>query len=1058
MARIDLYLGPASSQRSAAVDRLFLANPGRALLVVPTRTLARRRIESLAEAAGGAGFWGAPVLEFNDFAGELLRSEGVFPHLADDIERTLLLANGVRTLLAATGGLDAKAADSGVVAHLLRVITQLKQAAIEPADFAKRTGGARSLRPFDVLVAGAYAAYQEAMKEAGAYDVPGLFWEANFLCMEKKPRLLEGIDTLLFDGFDDFTPSQERLIHGVARHVAALAIGLNHDVRPEREDLFALQAKTASSLVEHMNAELHIFEAPEPQAHGPFIAREIFSRNPVVLPEGLAPGVRIVPCTDITHEVETIARAVKTHLIAGVPAEQIAVVYRRIDTVAPTVRAVFREAGIPLRIAGRESLAQSGLGRFAARLLDALQGWEREAVLEVVRSPWPCSLPRAGGDTAAWPAIARAARIIRGHREWLSLLEAMADRAEDGAHTPRGLPRGLPAPAEEARALLENVKALRALAPLPEEATAREHAHALANALDALGVRSYAALRDTQLLRDQKSAPEGNTAALEALDGLLAALARAGGDTRMPAKVFADHLRSGLNAGGYSLSQPAAGVVVCDAPSARNLRFDHVFFAGLNEGEAPLPPAANAIYSDAERRDLAERGIPLEGNREHALRERLLFQHMLEVPRATLTLLWRAQDSSGRQAAPSPFINDVKALLDGVDVEARPPLSDAFVPALEEAVSPRELRNAVFRHGVELAPKLDALCGAALLGAAIEQRRNLPEPFDAYDGVLEFPGPVAARFGEDHCFSANSIEAWLSCPFRFFQEYVLHVVSTATPEPEMPPMVRGLVLHEILQRFHERYRGLPLAALPEGEAEEAMRDFVAEVCRPGRGLLRGVPKGAVAMEAARFNAMLTRYVKIERARDDAAQWAPAHFEVNFGRTPGASSDPLSTNEPFALDTETGKVAFSGRIDRIDVHESGADRLRILDYKSSSPPQVKDINSGTALQVLLYVLAVEGHVKPAAVCASGVYLRPGREKDVREVFMARKKDVRVEREASLREAVARAIQGIRMGHFEPTPGGDACRTCASAKACRHQRARIERKTGVFTEELGESSDE
>jgi hypothetical protein len=84
----ELLLGPVSSQRSAAIDRRFLEHAPGALLVVPTRTLARRRTEALAQAAGGGGFWGEPVLEFNDFAArelqlvETLRTLRILHHAA----------------------------------------------------------------------------------------------------------------------------------------------------------------------------------------------------------------------------------------------------------------------------------------------------------------------------------------------------------------------------------------------------------------------------------------------------------------------------------------------------------------------------------------------------------------------------------------------------------------------------------------------------------------------------------------------------------------------------------------------------------------------------------------------------------------------------------------------------------------------------------------------------------------------------------------------------------------------------------------------------------------
>ena len=69
--------------------------------------------------------------------------------------------------------------------------------------------------------------------------------------------------------------------------------------------------------------------------------------------------------------------------------------------------------------------SQSAFGAFVLRLLEALRGWRRDTVLDVLSSPW-IDLPGAGPeDVSAFPLLARTAQIIGGYDEWLSRLGVM---------------------------------------------------------------------------------------------------------------------------------------------------------------------------------------------------------------------------------------------------------------------------------------------------------------------------------------------------------------------------------------------------------------------------------------------------------------------------------------------------------------------------------------------------------------------------------------------------------------------------------------------------------
>ncbi|MDQ1257094.1 MAG: hypothetical protein QG656_1695, partial [Candidatus Hydrogenedentes bacterium] len=286
MAAVRLLYGSARSGRARQIDDWMCTQWRRALLIVPTRRYARVRTEELILGRGLDGAWGKPVFAFDDFAAHLVQTNGLQATRIQDVERRFLLERAVARLRE-TGALDAvgdAANTAGFVSHVLRVIVQLKQAAIEPYAFRQRVTKRSGSTPLDLAVAEIYDGYQRALLEAGVYDVPGLFWQADLLCGEGRPRALESVETVLLDGFDDFTPSEFRLIESIERHVDLLAIGLNYDPAPDRQDLYEVPARTSKRIRERFVPELFTFDESPAESHAEFAASHIFWRNRSPLP------------------------------------------------------------------------------------------------------------------------------------------------------------------------------------------------------------------------------------------------------------------------------------------------------------------------------------------------------------------------------------------------------------------------------------------------------------------------------------------------------------------------------------------------------------------------------------------------------------------------------------------------------------------------------------------------------------------------------------------------------------------------------------------------------
>ena len=148
MARVHLHGGADAPSRAEALDRVFLDGQPAARLLLPTRAAARTRMERLVRGGLVPGFIGRPVLTFEDFAGRLVETAYPSHGRIGPLERRLLLEE----ILAAQGAanpLRLTRENRGIVVHVERLITQLKQAAVEPGDFRKAVQRQRHKRLLD---------------------------------------------------------------------------------------------------------------------------------------------------------------------------------------------------------------------------------------------------------------------------------------------------------------------------------------------------------------------------------------------------------------------------------------------------------------------------------------------------------------------------------------------------------------------------------------------------------------------------------------------------------------------------------------------------------------------------------------------------------------------------------------------------------------------------------------------------------------------------------------------------------------------------------------------
>jgi ATP-dependent helicase/DNAse subunit B len=191
---------------------------------------------------------------------------------------------------------------------------------------------------------------------------------------------------------------------------------------------------------------------------------------------------------------------------------------------------------------------------------------------------------------------------------------------------------------------------------------------------------------------------------------------------------------------------------------------------------------------------------------------------------------------------------------------------------------------------------------------------------------------------------------------------------------------------------------------------------------------------------------------------------PAYFELAFGMK-GNAVDPNSTIEHLELQRDsagqTETVQLRGQIDRVDIASDGT--TIAYDYKLSKGPSLDDMEEGRALQLHIYLAALERLLLPGREIAGGGYytIKGANARRNQGLYRVEKKDytgvgkgtssnlvdpewkrIRGEMESRVWEFV----YGMRAGQFqvEPSAPDTSCPHCDYSAVCRYEKFRIRRK--------------
>ena len=698
---------------------------------------------------------------------------------------------------------------------------------------------------------------------------------------------------------------------------------------------------------------------------------------------------RFFTCRDREDEIADTVRRIKSRQRAarGDPdagrrrvarLDRTAVVFARPLPYLYLSRGIFASAGLPVQCDDALPLA----GEPVAAALDLVLAFvatlaSRAATVALLHSPH-FALGRDGVPVSADAARALDQALVRVRyagdpTRLVALAEEWASDAADTSETRTATVRKMAAPALDAA-----IVALDRLLPLFSQAPASRHLRTLTAFLSEFGVTPAA---DDPLAERHLRA---RTALLALLDALADAHERFG-DLHWTVDDLGAVVRSWIERQTFTPRTGDTGVHLTDATAARYGRFDDVYLVGLVEGEWPERPRRNLFYSAflLSKLGWADDRVRLSG-------ARAAFADLLRLAASRVTV--------------STFLLEEDSLVDGSSLLADLAAADLPLEPVTRDETP------IFRSDAMVARPVRAGVVSADTEAWLALRlARTPATADRFHGTA---APHRPRL-----HAVGALELYVECPFRYFARHVLRLEEEVTDEDGMSPRDRGIFVHEVFQRFFERWHAEGQGAITPDSLDRAY-SMLGEV---GSALLARLPAADAAIERTRlfgspvapgladviFHMEATRQVAVvDRRLED-------RFEGVF--------ELAGRDGPRA-------VPIRGIVDRIDLLADGT--LRVIDYKASMPPKPVQlaIYASTAADRIGRARGRDWRVGEAA------YLIYGAQRGAKP--LARKPS---DLPAVLADAQARAadaVESIERGVFPPRPVLlRLCSTCAYAGVCR-----------------------
>lgn len=294
-------------------------------------------------------------------------------------------------------------------------------------------------------------------------------------------------------------------------------------------------------------------------------------------------------------------------------------------------------------------------------------------------------------------------------------------------------------------------------------------------------------------------------------------------------------------------------------------------------------------------------------------------------------------------------------------------------------------------------------------------------------------------------FSLSEIQRYIDCPYQYYASRHLKLEEIKKDNMEPPPDVRGSFAHQALEKFFKIHSQLYVNALKNEDNETKLLHFLSTFLSDESATFEKFktfePELVTAFIKRLFKAvtgLLKEEIQAHRESKKTTILQKMEWEFEHNGQSG-----------WHLKTKHGDVTITGRIDRIDVDETG-NTFTVIDYKTGKPPNTAEIRDGIQIQLPVYMMAVESALYPGFTPSGGFYYQ-FREAKIEGFAIKGSSDAKfvhhrrhvTERawediKAKVKTHIEDAVGGILQGHFAPAPRSeDLCGHCDYKRICGYK---------------------
>lgn len=431
----------------------------------------------------------------------------------------------------------------------------------------------------------------------------------------------------------------------------------------------------------------------------------------------------------------------------------------------------------------------------------------------------------------------------------------------------------------------------------------------------------------------------------EQLMDVLDKFAKILGDTKISAIKYGRLLRDVLSKEELMDIPRRLDTVTFTTASSVKISTKIVFLIGCAQGEFPLIPSQNGIFSLAERNTLAKGEIPFENNMEKDLLLERFYAYNA-VCRGSEKLFASYHISDGKnEHVKSEIIRSLQdvfklEIIRDLPVEFFIGTSETLFSSCAKNYNKNNITSKTLAELVSFDPNLSGRFNALKRTANKEN--------------FSLESEIAKEVFENKTYSPSQIETYHQCKFQYFCKYALG--ARVRKSAEVDVLEYGTLMHYLFEKILNDF---DYKNADEESLKAKIESLINEYIKENMGGIEAFS----AFDKYRFERMKdTALVLTLRLIEELKQseFKAEYFELNLKENAGFL--------PLKIKTEKGDEAeVSGIIDRVDIYQdNGVKYARVVDYKTGKKKfKYGDVLNGLNLQMLVYLAVLkEANLLPA----------------------------------------------------------------------------------------------